>query len=63
MSEPRFEHTILRVKPGFLRMTPDPEALASELNRLGAQGWELVAPLPTPGNYLSRITLIFKRPR
>jgi hypothetical protein len=63
MSEPRFEYTTLQVKPGFLRMAPDPEKLTAELNRLGAQGWELTAPLPTPGNYPSRITLIFKRPR
>jgi hypothetical protein len=40
MAEQRWSYHIAEIKPGFLGFKRD--QLQTELNRLGAQGWELV---------------------
>lgn len=40
MAERRFGYHVAEIKPGFFGIKP--EQLQAELNRLGAQGWELV---------------------
>ncbi len=59
MSHPRFSYQIVDVKSGFWGLKS--ERISEELNRLGAQGWELVSTLPPNG--FAAIRLVLKRPQ
>lgn len=59
MSNQRFSYQILELKSGFWGVKT--ERVSEELNRLGAQGWELVASLPPNG--VAPIRLVLKRPQ
>jgi hypothetical protein len=58
MNAPRWSHQIVEVKPRFIGSNKD--AIQAELDRLGNQGWELVA--ATQGQKFEPTRLFFKRP-
>lgn len=46
-----FEYTTYEPElKGFVKKKPDPVAILEDLNKLGAEGWELVAITPIAGN-------------
>ncbi len=45
MASPRFVYQVVQVKPKFFGIKP--QQIQDELNRLGAQGWELVNAVQT----------------
>jgi hypothetical protein len=56
----RWTYQVVEIKPSFLgRQKAD--KIQAELNRLGAQGWELVN--ITAPNTLAPVTLVLKRPQ
>ena len=52
----RFAYQVLDLKAGFFGLKP--QRMQEELNRLGAQGWELVTSAQASG---FRVRLILKR--
>lgn len=62
MNSTRFEYLVHEIKNSFFKMAPDIGKLSEELNRLGSQGWELVAPMNAHFK-MPTTTLIFKRAR
>jgi len=43
MSNERWIYQVVEITPSFFRLGGKAERIQEELNRLGAQGWELVA--------------------
>lgn len=58
MTQQRWNYRGVEVKPGLFGLKS--QALQDELNRLGAQGWELVSLHQTDALHPARLTL--KRP-
>jgi hypothetical protein len=63
---PQWEYTtaLLEVS-GWVSTKVDPEAVSAELNRYGAQGWELVSAFDVndSNGRTSKIVALFKRAR
>jgi hypothetical protein len=57
MHSQRFAYQVVEIKGGFWGLKP--QRLQDELNRLGAQGWELVSVLQS--NPLHSVRLFLKR--
>lgn len=60
MNNERFEYMTFPIKPGIFKFSFDPALVTEDLNRLGAQGWELVTALPAMSKF-GVYNLIFKR--
>lgn len=43
MNDTRWSYKVIHFKPGFLKTSVPNPTIEEELNRLGAQGWELVS--------------------
>jgi hypothetical protein len=54
MANERWAYQVIELKPGFMGLKS--ADMQAELNRLGAQGWELVGTIPG-----HRMRFIFKR--
>ena len=61
MSNERWTYQVLEIMPTFFRGRVAADRLQDELNRAGAQGWELVAVSHTGGRAIGAIQLILKR--
>lgn len=61
MTSTNWNYKVHEVKPKSMFSTLDSETLEAELNRLGNQGWELVAIRSAEAS--SKLKLIMKRPR
>jgi len=57
-TQQRWTYKVVKVKPGFLGMNPD--AVAAELDKHGALGWELVS--ATQPHPMHAVILYLKRP-
>jgi hypothetical protein len=61
MAADRWRYNVVEVKPKSVwRSVVQASDLQAELDRQGAQGWELVSMLPLP--YPVGLRLVFKRP-
>lgn len=60
MVNERWNYQVVEIKPSFLGKVTT-EAIQSELSRLGAQGWELVASTSGGGSGWLPLRLILKR--
>ncbi len=63
---PQWEYTTALIDvTGWVRAKVDPEATSAELNRYGAEGWELVSAFDVNEGHgrTSKIVALFKRPR
>ncbi len=61
MTQQRWSYRIAEIKPSFLGRIPL-ERIQDELDKSGAQGWELVS-APASGNVPGSLRLYFKRPQ
>jgi hypothetical protein len=55
MTKDRFTYHVVDLKAGMWGLKA--AKVQEELNRLGAQGWELVSAQPTPGQFGMRLIL------
>lgn len=60
MTSERFEYMTFPLKPGIFKFSLDLASVTEDLNRLGAQGWELVTALAATSRF-GVGNLIFKR--
>lgn len=66
MRPPQWEYTTVLVDvSGWINPTVDPDAMTAELNRHGAEGWELVGAFDLNRGHgrTSGIVALMKRPR
>ena len=66
MRHPRWEYTTVLIDVGgWISAKVDREATDAELNRYGAEGWELVSAFDVNEGHgrTSKIVALFKRPR
>ena len=61
MNPQRWSYRVIDIKPNFWKSTASTEGIEIELNRMGAQGWELVS-ITNGGKGWTQTRLIFKRP-
>jgi hypothetical protein len=61
MSNERWTYQVLEMMPTFFRGRVSAERLHDELNRLGAQGWELVSVARTGVRATGVVQLYLKR--
>lgn len=61
MSNDRWSYQVLEMMPSFFRGRVPAERLQEELNRLGAQGWELVTVARTGVRATGVVQLYLKR--
>ena len=63
MSNERWTYQILEMMPTFFRGRVPAAQMQDELNRLGAQGWELVSVARTGVRATGVVQLYLKRPQ
>ena len=61
MSNERWTYQVVEIAPSFLLSRVKGERIQEELNRLGAQGWELVSANNTSGRGIGVLQLFLKR--